>query len=290
MSLKDILNAVTGRNKALKPTESAPPPPCPATVFPILRASEVDLNQYEKLPALRPCRVGRRFRHIAGSSAYHRSDGDHGRGHRRNALYRHQSQGRNGLSAHGRVRGRRGNIVDSQNVITGRMYFKPVENMPLTQTTTTIMPFNPATMAVAVAIMRIEEKLDALQKTAEETLLFLKLDKQSNSAAISTPSRTFSRNAAAMAATANSGALRNVEVQAIRREAQQNMLFYQEQVSRRLQEQSALHDSQAVRGMLNRRHGRVPRIPAFLLSLRLFDLSGRGAAGALRRCNAQSRV
>ena len=147
--------------------------------------------------------------------------------------------------------GTSGNIVDSQNVITGRMYFKPVENVPLTQTTTTVMPFDPATMAVAVALMRIEEKLDALQKTAEETLQFLKLDKQSKQRgdlnALSDIFEECRRNGN----DASFRALRNVEVQAIRREAQQNMLFYQEQVSRRLQEQSALHDSQAVRGMLN---------------------------------------
>ena len=130
------------------------------------------------------------------------------------------------------------------------MYFKPVENMPLTQTTT-VMPFDPATMTVAVALMRIEEKLDALQKTAEETLQFLKLDKQSkqrgNLNALSDIFEECRRNGN----DASFRALRNVEVQAIRREAQQNMLFYQGQVSRRLQEQSALHDSQAVRGMLN---------------------------------------
>ena len=39
MSLKDILNSVTGRNKALKPTESAPPAALPSDSFPILRAS-----------------------------------------------------------------------------------------------------------------------------------------------------------------------------------------------------------------------------------------------------------
>ena len=34
MSLKDILNSVTGRNKALKPTESAPPAALPSDSFP----------------------------------------------------------------------------------------------------------------------------------------------------------------------------------------------------------------------------------------------------------------
>lgn len=50
MSLKDILDSVTGGNKALKPTESAPPAALPSDSFPILRASEVDLEKYEKLP------------------------------------------------------------------------------------------------------------------------------------------------------------------------------------------------------------------------------------------------
>ena len=70
-------------------------------------------------------------------------------------------------------------------------------------------------------------------------------------------------------------------MQAIRREAQQNMLFYQEQVSRRLQEQSALHDSQAVRGMLNAVTDEFREYQLSCYLYALFDLSGRGAAGAL---------
>ena len=279
MSLKDILNAVTGRNKALKPTESAPPAALPSDSFPILPRLGSRSESIRKTPAFRPCRAGRGFRHIAGSGAHHRSDGDHGRGHRRKcSLPPSIPWAQRAFCAWGEY-GTSGNIVDSQNVITGRMYFKPVENMPLTQTTTTIMPFNPATMAVAVAIMRIEEKLDALQKTAEETLQFLKLDKQSKTAR--RPQRPL-------------GHIRGMPPQWQRR-----------QLPRPAQCRSAGHPPRgaAEHALLSgtglpppagteraprfagcarhaeRRHGRVPRIPAFLLSLRLFDLSGRGAAG-----------
>ena len=249
MSLKDILNAVTGRNKALKPTESAPPAALPSDSFPILRASEVDLNQYEKLPLSGLAALGAAFATLPEAARTIVQTVTTGVDTGEMLFTAINPKGATGFLRMGEY-GTSGNIVDSQNVITGRMYFKPVENMPLTQTTT-VMPFDPATMAVAVALMRIEEKLDALQKTAEETLQFLKLDKQSKQRgdlnALSDIFEECRRNGN----DASFRALRNVEVQAIRREAQQNMLFYQEQVSRRLQEQSALHDSQAVRGMLN---------------------------------------
>ena len=66
------------------------------------------------------------------------------------------------------------------------------------------------------------------------------------------------------------------------------MLFYQEQVSRRLQEQSALHDSQAVRGMLN---AVTDEFREYQLSCYLYAFStflDVVLQGALRRCNAQA--
>ena len=249
MSLKDILNAVTGRNRVLKPTESAPPAALPSDSFPILRASEVDLNKYEKLPLSGLAALGAAFATLPEAARTIVQTATTGMDTGEMLFTAINPKGATGFLRMGEY-GTSGNIVDSQNVITGRMYFKPVENMPLTQTTT-VMPFDPATMAVAVALMRIEEKLDALQKTAEETLQFLKLDKQSKQRGDLNVLSDIFEECRRNGNDASFRALRNVEVQAIRREAQQNMLFYQEQVSRRLQEQSALHDSQAVRGMLN---------------------------------------
>ena len=163
MSLKDILNAVTGRNKALKPTESAPPAALPSDSFPILRASEVDLNQYEKLPLSGLAALGAAFATLPEAARTIVQTVTTGVDTGEMLFTAINPKGATGFLRMGEY-GTSGNIVDSQNVITGRMYFKPVENMPLTQTTT-VMPFDPATMAVAVALMRIEEKLDALQKT-----------------------------------------------------------------------------------------------------------------------------
>ena len=250
MSLKDILNSVTGRNRALKPTESAPPAALPSDSFPILRASEVDLEKYEKLPLSGLAALGAAFATLPEAARTIVQTATTGVDTGEMLFTAINPKGATGFLRMGEY-GTSGRIVNSKGRYTGSLYFKPVENVPLMQTTTTVMPFDPATVAVAVALMRIEEKLDALQKTAEETLQFLKLDKQSkqrgNLNALSDIFEECRRNGN----DASFRALRNVEVQAIRREAQQNMLFYQEQVSRRLQEQSALHDSQAVRGMLN---------------------------------------
>ncbi|HIS02873.1 MAG TPA: hypothetical protein IAA75_03080 [Candidatus Pullichristensenella avicola] len=250
MSLKDLLNSVTGRNRERKPAESAPPAALPSDCFPILRACEVELEKYEKLPLSGLAALGAAFATLPEAARTIVQTVTTGVDTGEMLFTAINPKAATGFLRMGAY-GTSGNIVNSKGVITGRMRFQPVERLPVTQTTTTIMPFNPAAMAIAVAILRIEEKLDALQKTAEETLQFLKLDKQSkqrgNLNALSDILEEYRRNGS----DTSFRALRNVDVQAIRREAQQNMLFYQEQVARRLQEQGALHDSQAVRGMLN---------------------------------------
>ena len=169
MSLKDILNSVTGRNRALKPTESAPPAALPSDSFPILRASEVDLNKYEKLPLSGLAALGAAFATLPEAARTIVQTVTNGVDTGEMLFTAINPKGATGFLRMGEY-GTSGNIVNSKGRYTGSLYFKPVENVPLMQTTTTVMPFDPATVAVAVALMRIEEKLDALQKTAEETL------------------------------------------------------------------------------------------------------------------------
>ena len=221
MSLKDILDSVTGGNKALKPTESAPPAALPSDSFPILRASEVDLEKYEKLPLSGLAALGAAFATLPEAARTIVQTVTTGVDTGEMLFTAINPKGATGFLRMGEY-GTSGRIVNSKGRYTGSLYFKPVENVPLMQTTTTVMPFDPATVAVAVALMRIEEKLDALQKTAEETLQFLKLDKQSkqrgNLNALSDIFEECRRNGN----DASFRALRNVEVQAKRRFQSQN--------------------------------------------------------------------
>ena len=71
-----------------------------------------------------------------------------------------------------------GNIMqikpNGQPVIAGRMRYKSIDNLKITETTATKIPFDPMMMVVAVALINIEKKLDNIQKSVEEILQFLK--------------------------------------------------------------------------------------------------------------------
>ena len=71
-----------------------------------------------------------------------------------------------------------GNIMrindQGKHVIAGRLRFKPIDGLPITETTSTVVPIDPVTMAIAVALVAVEQKLDGIQKSVEEVLQFLK--------------------------------------------------------------------------------------------------------------------
>ena len=75
-----------------------------------------------------------------------------------------------------------GNIMQINNqgkhVIAGRMRFKPVEGLPVASTTTTVVPYDPTMLVVAIALMTIEKKLDGIQNSIDKVLRFLESDKQ----------------------------------------------------------------------------------------------------------------
>ena len=61
-----------------------------------------------------------------------------------------------------------GNIMkikpNGQHVIAGRMRFKSIDDLKITETTATKIPFDPMMMVVAVALINIEKKLDNIKK------------------------------------------------------------------------------------------------------------------------------
>ena len=138
-----------------------------------------------------------------------------------------------------------------KQVIAGRMRFKALDGgLPVNTTSITTIPFDPMTLMIAASLMYIEQKLDDLQKLAEEILQFLKLDKQSRQrgnlnalAEILEDYKKYPDNEEFLR-------LRNIEVQTIKREAQQDILFYQERVAKELKEQRLVHVAQQAQGML----------------------------------------
>ena len=126
-----------------------------------------------------------------------------------------------------------------------------IDGLPVNETSTTVMPMDPMLMVVAVALMTIEKKLDGIQKSVEEVLQFLKLEKQSRQRGNLNMLAEIMEEYKENADDQKRCELRNGEVQTIRREALQDILFYQEQIATELQKQKSFHGTRDVQTLLN---------------------------------------
>jgi len=141
-----------------------------------------------------------------------------------------------------------GNIMQineqGKHIIAGRMRFKPVDSSQVSETVTAVTQIDPMMMAIAAALYSINNKLDDLQKKADNILKFLTRDKQSrqrgNLNMLSDIMEEYKRNCNDEKVCC----LRFGEVQSIKREAYQNIVFYQDQISDRLNDQKKLHLTQ----------------------------------------------
>jgi len=139
-----------------------------------------------------------------------------------------------------------GNIMQintqGKNVVRGRMQFKELSNgLPINQTTSTVVPFDPMTLAIAAALATIDKKLDVIQEKVEEILRFLTLDKQAKQRGdldmLSEIMEDFKRDCNSITLYDS----RITEVLRIKTTALGNIHFYQEQISNKLQKQKAIH-------------------------------------------------
>ena len=97
----------------------------------------------------------------------------------------------------------------------------------------------------------VNQKLDALQDKAEEILQFLKSEKR---AAQRGNLNTLAEILEEYKCDCNNekmGSARFIEVQAIKREAHQNILFYEDQIAGKLKDQKAFHVAQKAQELLD---------------------------------------
>lgn len=256
MALKDIMDVFGGKKSdgELVRKDQAAQAIMNSGDFPVLRASELDAGSYKKIPLAGMAALGASFAQLPASA--------------RTMVQTVQTTiktnetlfvGVNPKNVQGFLRmndlGTVGNIIreneQGKQVIAGRMRFKPVGDLlPGTQTTTTVLPIDPTTMMIAAALMQIEKKLDNLQKTADDILRFLTVDKQSRQRGNLNVLGEIFEEYKQDCSNEKRNALRNVEVQAIKREAQQDILFYQEQIAKELQKQQLIHGLQQAQSML----------------------------------------
>lgn len=138
-----------------------------------------------------------------------------------------------------------GNIMQineqGKQVIAGRLRFKAIDSLPITETSSVAMPFDPTLMVIAVAVMAVEQKLDKIQASVEEVLQFLELDKQAkqrgNLRMLAEIADDYKEKCLDKEFCAN----RAVAIQTIQKESFQDIEFYEGQINLKLQKQKAIH-------------------------------------------------
>lgn len=252
MTLKNLFRGIAGK----KEIPSQPSIGISTTVnelFPVIHASDVDLTRYQKQPLADFSLLGAAFsqlpqsaRTITATTSMTATPTE--------PLFR-QINIKNVVGyTRDNGMGTTGNIIatntQGKEVIVGRMRYKQVSDVSMSSATTSVIPFDPMTLAVAAALMTITQQLDTLQKTAEDILQFLQAEKQSRKRG------NLSLLAEMMENYRQEGASEKLfgryisSVMEIKREAFQDIDFYQNRVNSALQRQKAIHSTGNVHALL----------------------------------------
>lgn len=255
MALKDVLKSLTGKKQdEVSRKNDAANALMASDQFPIIQASDMDMSKYKQIPLMGLATLGAAFMQLPEAARTITSTVTKSVDLQETLFVGVNPKGVAGfLRDYGQ--GVSGNIMrvneQGKQVIGGRMRFKPINQLPVTETTATVMPIDPMTMVIAAALFSIDQKLVALQKKAEEILQFLKLEKQSRQRGNLNMLAEILEEYKQDCSNEKMCNLRVVAVQDIKREAHQDILFYQEQISRQLQEQQKLHGAQQAQSLLD---------------------------------------
>lgn len=139
-----------------------------------------------------------------------------------------------------------GNIMGEKG-IDSRMLFKPIGEVSVENTITSIKSINPTMMAIAVALMEINKKLDGIQNSIDEVLRFLETDKQAkqrgNLQTLAEIMEDFKRKGN----DADFCKSKNHTVQEIQRDARQDIEFYKTRIETAVKEKKTFHLQKDVR-------------------------------------------
>lgn len=132
------------------------------------------------------------------------------------------------------------------------------------------IPLDPTMLCMAVAIMAVEKKLDAIHEAQKEILAFLELKEEAK----------LKGNLNALADVLNNYKFnwgndkykdhKHILVQDIKREAEQSIVLYREQLTKALSKKTLLHSGQEVKTTLNKT---MARINDYQLALYTFSFS-----------------
>ena len=258
MSLKDTLHALVSKkqNNELAKKDELATALVASDFFPIVHAAEFNASQYKKIPFAGIMALGAAFSQIPASARTIVTSVTSKVSSSEPLFVQVNPKQVEGFMRYAKDGSTSGNIwqinQQGKEVIKGRMRYKPVDRpLSVTETTTTTVPFDPSSLVVAAALMRIEKKLSDVQETTNKILQFLTLKEQAkqrgNLETLIDILEEYKQNTN----NAQLCTIRSHEVQTIRREAQQSILFYQEQVSLRLNEKQFLHSGQKTQVLLD---------------------------------------
>ena len=134
----------------------------------------------------------------------------------------------------------------------------------------TQVPIDPTMLCMAVAIMAIEKKLDAIHEAQKEILAFLEMKEEAK----------LKGNLNALADVLNNYKFnwdndkykdhKHILVQDIKREAEQSIILYREQLTKELSKKTLLHSGQKVKVTLSKT---IARLNDYQLALYTFSFS-----------------
>ena len=159
-------------------------------------------------------------------------------------------EGANGRLSINEIGATVGNIMGEKG-IDSRMLFKPIGGVSVENTITSIKSIDPTMIAIAVALMEINRKLDGIQSSIDEVLRFLETDKQANQRGnlqtLAEIMEDFKRKGNDSKFCEN----RNHTVQEIQRDSRHDIEFYKTRIETAVKKKKTFHSRSDVREYVN---------------------------------------
>ena len=255
MGIKETLRGLVNKKGEIVPTKAengmAIQQIADADLFPIVKIPEISLQKYNRIPISGLASLGAAFSKLPLSARTITQTKT-----TEVALKKQLFVGINPKRISGILKfnqyGTVGNIMQvNEQVIAGRMRFKPVDNLPVNESYSITMPFDPTLMVVAVAVMAIEQKIDKLQESVENVLKFLELEKQSKQRGNLKKLTEIAEDYKVYCEDKEFCENRNFIVQKIQTEALADIEFYKENIASQLQKQKSVHTSLNADSLMN---------------------------------------
>lgn len=217
--------------------------------FTVEKISEMELNKAKKIPITSLALLGTAFAELP-EAARTTVTTVTGEIKMENLFVGIWPEGANGRLSINEIGATVGNIMGEKG-IDSRMRFKPISEVFMENTITSIKPLDPTMVAIAVALMEINRKLDGIQSSIDEVLRFLETDKQANQRGnlqtLAEIMEDFKRKGNDSKFCEN----RNHTVQEIQRDSRHDIEFYKTRIETAVKKKKTFHSRSDVREYVN---------------------------------------